>query len=244
MLADAMNPFGKALLDYHSGETSAEIILERDDGFQQGLPMSIFFRTPDEFIPIERRALDLCRGRVLDIGAGSGLHALALQERGLDVTAMDISPEAVEVMTKNGVKDVRCADIFSFDPEPYDTLLLMGHGIGMVENLTGLDRFLKRMKGFLNPGGQILLTSLNVSKTDDPRHLAYHDANRNACRYIGEIRIRILYKDIIGEWYTWLQVDASTLKKHAVSFGWKTHVVMQEEDGNYLARLLPADLHD
>ena len=234
---DAMKPHGQALLDYYGGNTTIEMILERDDGLQVRLPVSVFFRTPDAFFPLEDTAIELCKGRVLDIGAGTGLHALALQERGHAVTAQDISPEAVDVMKKCGVQDVRVGDIFRFPPEPFDTLLLLGHGIGMVENLAGLDRFLKRMKAFLEPDGQLIINSMDVTVTDDPQHLSYHHSNIQDCRYAGEIRLRILYKDLVGDWYSWLHVDADTLEKHAAEFGWKTDVIDQEVDGNYLARL-------
>ena len=188
---DAMKPHGQALLDYYGGETSIEIILERDDGPQVRLPVSVFFRTPDAFFPLEDTAIELCKGRVLDIGAGTGLHALALQERGHEVTALDISPEAVDVMKRCGVKDVRIGDIFRFPPEPFDTLLLLGHGIGMVENLAGLDRFLKRMKDFVEPDGQLLINSMDVTATDDPQHLSYHQSNIQAFYFYNKTRVNL-----------------------------------------------------
>ena len=238
MQSDAMIPFGKALLDYFKGDASAEMVLERDDGLKINLPVSFFFQREENVSPQEWRALDLCEGRVLDVGAGSGLHALVLQERGIDVTAIDISPEAVEIMLKRGVRDVRIGDVFHFPPEPFDTLLLLGHSIGMVEDLAGLDRFLLRMKHFLKSDGRLLLNSLDVTRTDDPQHLAYHEANISACRYAGEIRLRILYKNLVGAWYTWLQVDAATLASHAERLGWKTEVIDQDDEGNFLARLI------
>jgi 2-polyprenyl-3-methyl-5-hydroxy-6-metoxy-1,4-benzoquinol methylase len=89
---DALRPFGLALVDYLNGDTSATLTIRRDDGFEAPLPVSHFFRTPNEFEPLEVAALERCSGRVLDIGAGTGLHALHLQSRGLPVTAIDISP--------------------------------------------------------------------------------------------------------------------------------------------------------
>jgi cyclopropane fatty-acyl-phospholipid synthase-like methyltransferase len=238
MQSDAMIPFGKALLDYFKGDASAEMVLERDDGLKVNSPVSLFFKRDADVFPHDWKAMELCEGRVLDIGAGAGLHALVLQEHGMDVTAIDISPEAVEIMRKRGVEDARIGDIFHFPPEPFDTLLLLGRSIGMVEDLAGLDRFLMRMKHFLKSDGRLLLNSLDVTRTDDPQHLAYHDANIRACRYAGEVRMRILYKDLVGAWYTWLQVDATTLASHAERLGWKTEVIDQDDDGNFLARLI------
>lgn len=47
---------------------------------------------------------------ILEVGCSSGLLSLELQKAGFDITAMDISPEAVEKALKNGVKKVVCQD--------------------------------------------------------------------------------------------------------------------------------------
>jgi len=137
----AMTPYGRALLAFMNGETDAEVLVVRDDGMQETIPMSLFFRKEADFSELERIALSLCRGRVLDIGTGAGASSLILQDRGLDVTAIDISSEAVKVSAERGVASVSCADIFQFQGGPFDTLLMLGHGIGMVETIQGLDRF-------------------------------------------------------------------------------------------------------
>ncbi|MHC4589281.1 MAG: methyltransferase domain-containing protein [Planctomycetota bacterium] len=233
----AMDLHGDALLDHVAGETGAELILRRDDGQEGRLPVSHFFRPPSEFTPIEKAAIEQCRGHVLDVGAGAGLHSLVLQEKGVRVTAIDISSPAVQVMARRGVVDVRCADIFEYEGDTVDTVLMMGHGIGMVETLAGLDRFLAHARGLLSDGGQVLLDSLDVRATDDPGNLAYHEANRRAGRYVGEIRLQSEYQGRAGPYYGWLHVDAATLKEQAAAAGWKVEVIIQEDSGDYLARL-------
>lgn len=146
-----MNPYGLAMLDFFNGDTSAKIIIHRDDGFKEELLASKFFRDPSKFSPIEQAAIKLCRGSVLDAGAGAGPHSIVLQNNGLSVCAIDISPEAVEIMCKRGVKNVHCADIFNYTGETFDTILMMMHGIGMVENVRGLDKFLAVVKEKLKP---------------------------------------------------------------------------------------------
>ena len=47
------------------------------------------------------------RGRLLDVGVGSGRVALHLQESGHEVLGIDISPLAVEVARRRGVEDAR-----------------------------------------------------------------------------------------------------------------------------------------
>jgi len=236
----AMIPYGRALLAYCRGDTQAELIIRREDGLEDRLPMSHFFRAPKQFFPIEQAALDRCRGRVLDVGAGSGLHSLVLQDRGLRVTALDVTELAVDVMDEAGVRDVRCGDIFAFDGGPFDTLLMLGHGIGMVEDLAGLDRFLIHARTLVPPDGQVLVHSHDVRKTTEPRHLTYHDATRRAGRYIGEIRMQFLFENEVGPMCSWLHVDPGTLERHATEGQWACEILMDEKSGDYLARLTPA----
>ncbi len=234
---DAMTPHGLALLAYFQGEAAAQLIVRRDDGVEYPLPVSHFFRSAAEFSAIEVAALRLCRGHVLDIGAGSGLHSLVMQSRGLAVTAIDISPQAVEMMVQRGVRDVHLADVFEFQGGPFDTLLMLGHGIGVVEDLEGLNRFLIHAQQLTRGDGQVLLHSLDVRRTDDPSNLAYHDANRRSGRYIGETRLQFEYRGEKGPYCGWLHVDPQTLAEQAQQTGWECETILGQENGDYLARL-------
>jgi SAM-dependent methyltransferase len=232
-----MEPYGAALLAYFEGDAGAEMLIHRDDGRQFRMPAGHFFREPSAFTAIEKAALRHCAGQVLDAGAGTGLHSLVLQERGLPVTAIDLSPQAVEIMRRRGVREVRCASVFAYEGGPFDTLLMMGHGIGMVETVAGLDRFLGHARGLLSAGGQVLLDSLDVRGTTDPAHLAYQEANRRAGRYVGEIRLQFEHRGKRGPWCGWLHVDAGTLKEHAGKAGWQCEVILAQPSGDYLVCL-------
>jgi SAM-dependent methyltransferase len=233
----AMQPYGAALLAYFEGDTGAALTLRRDDGQEVSMPVGHFFREPYAFTPVEKAAIRHCTGRVLDVGAGTGLHSLVLQQKGLRVTAIDVSSQAVAIMTCRGVEDVHCADLFAYQGGPFDTALMMGHGIGTVETIAGLDRFLAHARGLLTEGGQVLLDSLDVRGTADPGNLAYQEANRRAGRYVGEIRLQLEYQGEKGPYCGWLHVDATTLKGHAGEAGWKCDVVVEQGGGDYLARL-------
>ncbi|MHC4403905.1 MAG: class I SAM-dependent methyltransferase, partial [Planctomycetota bacterium] len=137
MDAKAMEPQGLALLAYFEGALDAELIIHRDDGVDDPVPVSHFFRDPSEFTNVETTAISLCTGHVLDAGAGTGLHSLVLQQIGLPVTAVEITRQAVAIMTRRGVRDVRHVDILDYSGGPFDTILMMGHGIGMVETIAG-----------------------------------------------------------------------------------------------------------
>jgi SAM-dependent methyltransferase len=235
--AQAMEPFGMALLAYFEGCANAELIVRRDDGKEALLPVSLFFREQSDFTAIEKAAIELCKGHVLDVGAGTGLHSMALHRRGLPVTPIDINPQAVTIMRQRGLKDAHCADIFKFQDGHFDTLLMMGHGIGMVETIAGLEQFLGHAHTLLSGNGQLVLDSLDVRITDDPGNLAYHEANRKAGRYIGEIRMQFEFRGQRGPFCGWLQVDAETLTEHAKLAGWLCETVHREQDGDYLGQL-------
>jgi len=215
----------------------AEQIVGTDAGRETRVPVRHFFQTPPEFRTLVNAALARCAGRVLDAGAGSGLHALALQEMGLAVTALDISPQAVEIMRHRGVRDVHCADILTYQGGPFDTLLMLRHGLGIMETLAGLDRFLAHAWCLVSSSGQMLVDSLDVRVTTDPENLAYHEANRRAGRYIGEIRIQLEYAGRTGPYFRWLHVDAETLANHAATRGWECEVIAADDAGNYVVRL-------
>ncbi|HIJ64568.1 MAG TPA: class I SAM-dependent methyltransferase [Candidatus Hydrogenedentes bacterium] len=231
-----MELYGQALLEFFNGDAEATLFVCREDGVRERLPLNSAFRGSTDWA-IDRVALAKCCGRVLDIGAGTGLHSLHLQERGLSVCAIDVSSQACDIMRRRGVCEVHCADVACFDAEPFDTALILGRTIGMVEDLSGLDRFLKRLHNLVNDGGQVLLNSLDVRCTENPVHLAYQAATREAGRYVGEVKWRFEYKEQRGPMLTWLYVDPETLIRHGQEHSWCVEILQQEDDGNYLARL-------
>jgi SAM-dependent methyltransferase len=237
MNRNAMTPFGKALLAYFNGDRDAELIIHRDDGLETHIPANHFFRVSSQLSPLEKKAIENCKGHILDAGAGSGIHSLVLQQNGFQVTALDITPQAVDIMKKRNIKDVRQGDIFNFHGGPFNTILMLGHGIGMVETLAGLKRFLNHAQNLLSKKGQLLLDSLDVTKTDDPRNHAYLDANRKAGRYVGEIRIQFEFDNETGPYCSWLHIDPKALKNISTKSGWQCRLLCEEKMGDYLAKL-------
>ena len=234
--AEAMKPLGRAFMDYVAGDKEATLTLYREDGESGPLPVAEFFREADAN-PLEKVALDNCRGRILDIGAGVGIHSLYLQNKGHSVCGLDILPKACEVMRDRGIGEVFCGSNYEYKGEPFDTLLLMGRSIGNVETLAGLDDFLADVRRLAKPNGRIILNSADVRITDNPQHLDYHKFVRHAGRYIGEMRIYLEYKGVKGPMFGLLHVDPATMEEYARKNSWTFEVLYRTEDGNYLAGL-------
>jgi SAM-dependent methyltransferase len=236
-MEEAMDPYGHALNDfYYSGE-DVPVVIVRDDGYKDDMSVKQYFRMREKFSNIENLALKKCRGRVVDLSAGVGADCLELQNRGFNVTAVEINPSACEIMKKRGVKKVHCKDLFEFKEEGYDTILLFGRSIGNVQILEGLKTFLIHAKTILNKEGQIILDSMDVRKTTNQIHLKYQQKSIEMGRYFGEIVIRFEYKNIIGPNFGILHVDPDTLRKYCEQTGWICDLLFEEEDGSYLANL-------
>ncbi len=230
---------GRALLDYEAGDRGADLLVVHEDGEGWPLHAADFFRRDDALPAAEAAALELCRGRVLDVGAGAGCHALALQERGLEVWAIDVSPGAVSVMRRRGVRRAQRADVFA--PElrgPWDTLLLMMNGIGLAGDLAGLDRFLDRAGELLADGGQVLFDSCDLRRIGDAAERRRIAERRRQGRYFGQTLQRISYPGHGSAVLNWLYVDSATLRRRARRRGWESQVVFEDAAGSFAARLV------
>ena len=236
--ASAWRPLGRAILDYHRGATTARITVHTDLWHDEVTQVEEFYRPDEHPLPeLEKTALDLCRGRTLDLGAGAGRHALELQRRGLEVTAVDVSPEAVEVMRERGVTDVRCGRIDDLTGERFDTVLLLMHGIGLVGTLGGLVHFLKQARDHLERGGQIIFDSADLGLVMPEQFDHGLDEWRSGGIYPGEVEYRLSYENLEGEPYPWLFIDPLALADRAEAAGLRLEIVARADRGSYLARL-------
>ena len=227
---------GLAIVDFYTGNLDAELIVESDCAGTETIPASVFFRTLEQLPDLESYALGLCQGTVLDIGAGAGSHSLILQQQGFDVTAVDISPFSVAVMQQRGLQKAICSDIWDYQAEPFDTILMLMNGIGLAGDLKGLERFLKDIKRLLKPDGQLVLDSTDLSYLRKEPGANTKRILKKGADY-GKVRYQMEYRGVKGPYFHWLFVDEDTLRKYARRAGWILQVVY-EEDSQYLARLV------
>jgi hypothetical protein len=231
-----MNPLGMALLAYHSGHADACFTITREDGFEQTVPVKAFFEA-HQFPDMEARALDLCFGTVLDVGAAAGRHSLELHRRGMEVWSLDVLPESKQIMSERGVPRPIIGDILSCSERPFDTILMLMNGIGMVGTPQRLDEFLYHARCLISTGGQILGDSIDVSMTQAPIHVAYRNKNIERGLDPGQQRFTIKYEDVLGEPFDWLHLDFASLARHCRAAGWNCQLIHQKPDGHYLARI-------
>ena len=236
LLSLNIDPMGAAIADYYTKGKSAKLRVLSSQFEEDEIPTEQLFRTYDEMPPLEQEALQLAKGKILDCGAGSGCHALALQDMGKDVEAIDISPLSVEVMKKRGVKEAYCVNLFDENYlQKFDTILMLMNGSGIIGKLENMGTFFSKMKQLLNPGGCIYMDS------SDLRYLFEEEDGSFlldlAGGYYGEIDFRMQYKQIKGEPFDWLYVDFQTLSYYANENGFKVEMVKEGEHYDYLACL-------
>ncbi len=223
--------FGRALKEYYKGDHSNQLLLHNKFSDPDALELDGYFFEVDELTDLELMAMDFCQGKIGDIGAAAGRHSLQLQAEGLDVIAVELSHACTELMEQRGVKNIIHSDFFDLQNIKFDTLFLLMNGIGIVGDLPGLKRFLKKAEDILNPGGIIIFDSSDISYLQKEYQLPEKT-------YFGEIDYRYEWKGELGEWFRWLYIDQDTLIKESSSCGWNASIVYEDpEDGQYLAIL-------
>ena len=225
---------GSAIADYHATGKAARLRVFSPMFDEDEIPVATLFRRFDEMPAIEQEALKVADGTILDVGAGAGCHSLALQGMEKRVTAIDISPIAVETMQQRGVKDVREQDFFTLDGR-FDTILMLMNGIGIVGTLSHLPAFFMQVDHLLAPGGQVLCDSSDLC-------YLYEDEDgiidlTGVEGYYGELSYQLQYKAVKGEPFPWLFIDPETLQEQAAAQGFHCDILVRGEHYDYLARI-------
>jgi SAM-dependent methyltransferase len=236
-MKDSQDAYGHAMLDYLETGEGFEIA-ERDDGFISiSAGPEYYFADFIDWPAHQKRALESVRGRVLDIGCGAGRVSLALQERGLEVTGVDISPLAIEVCKRRGLRDARVipATRLSAKVGRFDTLVMMGNNFGLLANPRRARWLLKRFYKMTPVDGRILAESNDIYRTERPVHLDYHNRNRKRGRMAGQIRLRIRYLHYTTPWFDYLMVSPDELRSILNGTGWRVSHIYPSDGSVYIA---------
>ena len=229
------DPMGAAIYDYFKSGKAGKLRVFSSQFEEDEIPVSELFRTYEHMPLLEQTALDMAQGKILDVGAGSGCHSLALKQMGKESVAIDISPLSVEVMHARGL-DARLVNLFDTHfVERFDTILMLMNGTGIIGRVENFGDFFQRMKLLLNPGGCILMDS------SDLRYLFEEEDGSFvvdlAGDYYGQLDFQMQYKQIKGEAFDWLYVDFNTLSLYASQYGFKAELVKEGSHYDYLAKL-------
>lgn len=231
--------FGKAILDYQTGNSPEDLITETSISEADEMSIAYLFRDYKTMPKIEQKALTLAHGKVLDVGCGAGSHSLYLQnERSLDITSIDISPSAIEACKRRGVKNAVVMDVMQMENQKFDTILLLMNGTGIFGKLNRISGFFQKLKSLLNDGGQVLIDSSDIIYMFDEDE----DGGKwipSDTEYYGELVFTISYKKETEEPFDWLYIDYNTLQNAAHANGLNCELIMEGSHYDYLARLTP-----
>jgi SAM-dependent methyltransferase len=202
IMSPEKDPLGSMLFDYYNGDKNAFVSVDSTTLDMWKMTGAVMFRQFHQMNLIEKKALGLCTGKTLDVGAGAGCHSIYLDKRGFDVTSIDISPGCVTVMASRKIPNPIHANLFNLEGKRFDTLLLLMNGIGICGSLDGLNLFFQFATSILKPNGQILTDSTDLARLYPIDHLDIPDD-----QYHGETRFIMSYKKISGDPFDWLYID-------------------------------------
>lgn len=214
-------------MDYFVGNPDTFLTLHNSYGAPEQMPVSVFFREEEDLTPLEKRALNCCKGTVLDIGAGVGAITRILQQNHYAV-ALELSEDACRIAHLLGVKNIVHGDIRTYNEGRFDTLFMLMNGIGLAGKVSELEGFFNLLKKRINPGGRIVLDSSDLS-------YLYAELESNSS--LGEISYQYEYQGRKSPWFNWLYVDQLTLQKYARRAGFETQIIYEDENDQYLAIL-------
>jgi len=234
--------FGKAILDYQTDNSPEDLITETSISETDEMSVAYLFRNFSAMPKIEQKALELSRGKVLDVGCGAGSHSLYLQnERNLEVVSIDISKNAIEACQLRGLKNAKVQDLMEMDLETkFDTILLLMNGTGIFGKLKNTPALLQKLKSLLSPNGQILIDSSDIIYMFDEDESEDSEGGYwipGDVDYYGEVTFTVSYKNETEETFDWLYLDYNTLQNAAIDNGLNCELIQKGEHFDYLARL-------
>lgn len=232
--------FGHALLAYYQNEAQLGVI-EREDGYVDVFQTKVFFSEFEAWPDTTKKALKSVKGKILDVGCGAGRHALYLQRNGFDVTAIDRSPLAVKVCRQRGLENVKVMainQVHAFPRNAYDTVLLLGGNFGLLGGVRRARALLRQFQRVVTPSGRIIAETRDPYQTDNPAHRKYYASNEKRGRMPGQEKIRIRFKQYVGEWYDYLRVSKKEMKRILHPTGWQTKEFIETKDSAYYTALL------
>lgn len=222
--------FGLAVEAFYKNKDISSIKVHSADFYDDEIPVEYLFRNYDEMPKMEQIAIDLCVGKVLDVGCCAGSHSLELKKRGHSVFPIDISERCIEICKKRGLIEAMTIDLFQLKSQKFDTLLLLMNGIGIAQTLKNLSAFFRKLKSLMHFESQILLDSSDLI-------FLYEDELQQGKAYYGELEYKTSYKNQISDPFPWLYLDFELLNIEAQKEGLQCECIYEDEHYGFLAKL-------
>jgi len=207
-----MDFFGKVLYDYWKNDKSPTLFFIENKIKKFPIEVSRYFRGYEEFSELEKKAINLARGDILDVGCATGYHVAALKRRG-NVDAIDVSEHVIKIANEQGIENCFVADIFKYHPsKKYDTITLFENNIGLAGTISKTERFIKILAKLLKEDGQILCEIVRTRTVD------------TWC-----VLITPLWNEKKGKSFNWLHFSPNFLSKICAKYGLKLEVLEEKE---------------
>ena len=187
---------------------------------------------------VKRWAEGLAQGAaLLDLGAGVGRHALALQAAGFDLTALDAAPEGLAEIDKAGTgvrTQLGRMDDLPFEDGAFDHVLswnVIYHG-----DETVLLNTISEVRRVLKPGGTFMLTMLSKrrlwidrEKLNGPQEISWNtwvfdedgSDKRHPHYYCGAVEMLALFQ---GFEVMWMED-----REHEKPGSWHWHLILERQ---------------
>ena len=228
------DPIAQGVYDYHFKRINSPVVIHCDEFEPDEVLPSYFFRKINEMPDLEQQALQLAKGKILDVGACAGCHSVYLQNKGYEVFALEQAELCCRVLADRGVRQVIQEDFFDYRGQQFDTILLLMNGTGIAGTLDRLNCFFSHLKVLLAPGGQILIDSSDLIylylEEDGTARL-----DLNADRYYGELTYQTEYNGQKGAAFSWLYADPETLSEIARQNDLQVEKIIYGEHFDYLS---------
>lgn len=238
LLKPEQDAYGQLIWAYYQGREVFEIA-ERDDGYISAASVlpKMYFSEYEDWPPHEKKAMEFVKGRVLDLGCGAGRHALYLQNKGLDVLGIDISPLAIKVCKLRGLKkaEVMSIEDIDFKPDSFDTIIMMGNNFCLLGSFEKARKLLKRFHKITSKDALIIAETRDPYMTSNPAHLEYHKFNKKRGRRAGHLTIRIRFEKYATPWFDYLMVSKDEMKGLLQGTKWKIKEFIDSDGSQYIA---------
>lgn len=220
--------FARSMLDQWLGK-KVVVEIEREDGYRRASAIETYLAPASKWPRLERDAMRLVRGRVLDLGCGPGRHALFLQRKGFDVVGLDASPTQVALARIRGVAQVYPGTVRRLPQGlgTFRTVIMMGNNLGLAGDVPHMRRFLRNLRGITSKGAHLIGHS-RVPGTWYPQHLPYIRQNIRRGRPPGLLTLRVRYKGQVGDWFDLLLISPEELGRLAHGTGWELVRVLRD----------------